>query len=259
MSTFGRFDVQALIGEGDIAKVYRAVDQQTGQLIALKVLREDSPEANAPIYFQNEIHILSQLNHPHIPAFYGASQGAPAYIALELIEGKDGEELLAELPEGAFFPSDNLIRWGAQICDALAYLYHHEPPIAFRDMKASHLMVDLHENAWLVDFNLARVMPPERYIEAADLVGTEGFAAPEQYSGVVSPLADIYTLGATLHYLATRIDPRKERRFAFAPPRSINHQLSKQLAGVIMKGLAYEPEDRWQSAQDFKTALLACR
>jgi serine/threonine-protein kinase len=83
-------------------------------------------------------------------------------------------------------------------------------------------------------------------------------AAPEQYKGMVSPLVDVYTLGATLHYLATRIDPRKERPFTFTPPRTINPQIPKSLAAVIMKALTYEPEDRWQSAEDFKAALLAC-
>ncbi|MBZ0289264.1 MAG: serine/threonine protein kinase, partial [Anaerolineae bacterium] len=69
----------------------------------------------------------------------------------------------------------------------------------------------------------------------------------------------IYGLGATLHYLATRINPRHERRFTYAPPRSINPLLPKALADVIMMALAYEPDDRFPNAAAFKAALLACR
>lgn len=254
----GRYTLQAIIGEGHIGRVYRAFDPQTGQTVALKILLDESPVEDARAYFQNEIVILSQLEHPHIPRFYHASGGAPAYIALELIDGKDAEMLLAELPEGQFFAPEKIVGWGVQICAALTYLHDHEPPIAFRDLKPSHIMIDTHDKAWLVDFNLAKILPPDKFITKADQVGTEGFAAPEQYKGVVSPLVDIYGLGATLHQLMTRIDPRRERPFTYAPPRAINPLLPKALADVIMKALAYEPEDRFPNAAAFKAALLAC-
>lgn len=257
MTQIGRYHVHSMIGEGHIGRVYRAADSQTGRDVALKILRQDSPTDNAPAYFVNESVILAQLTHRHIPAFFEASDD-PAYIALELIEGQDGETLLAQLPQGEFFPAERIIRWGIQICDALMYLHQHQPPIAFRDLKASHLMIDQHDNTWLVDFNLAKILPPEKYLRDADLIGTEGFAAPEQFRGVVSPLADIYGLGATLHYLATRIDPRQERLFTYAPPASINRMFPKHLARVMMTALAYEAEDRYPSAADFKDALLAC-
>ncbi len=258
MTQFGRYEAQAVIGEGHIGRVYRAVDPQTGQTVALKVLLEESPVEDARAYFHNEIVILSQIQHPHIPRFYDASSDDPAYIALEWIDGKDAETLLAELPESQFFPPEKIVVWGAQICDALDYLHHHALPIAFRDLKPGHIMIDTHDKAWLLDFNLAKILPPDKFIAQADQVGTEGFAAPEQYKGTVSPLVDIYGLGATLHQLVTRIDPRRERPFTYAPPRAINPLLPKALADVIMKALAYEPEDRFRNAAAFKAALLAC-
>jgi serine/threonine protein kinase len=254
----GNYLIGDIIGEGDIARVYRGVDSQTGQSAALKILREDSPVPDAHLYFRNEIVILSHLEHPHIPKAYDASGDDPAYIALELIDGKDAESLLAQLPEGEFFRAEDLVQWGAQICDALAYLHNHAQPVAFRDLKPSHVMVDRQGKAWLVDYNLAKMLPSEKLLAGADLAGTEGFAAPEQYMGMITPLVDIYGLGATLHQLMTRIDPRHERPFTYAPPRAINPLLPKALAGVIMKALAYEPEDRFPNAAAFKAALLAC-
>lgn len=258
MKASDRYQIGEIIGEGDIARVYQTHGTQNGQRVALKVLRDDSPVTNAQAYFINEIMILSQLEHPNIPQFFDAPGANPVYIAMEYVDGRDGETLLAELPEGEFLPAADLIAWGAQICDALSYLHNHQPPIAFRDLKAAHIMIDRQKKAWLVDFNLAKMLPPEKFLAGADLAGTEGFAAPEQYVGVVSPAVDIYALGATLHYLATRIDPRRERRFTYAPPRAINPVLPKAFADVIMRALAYEPEDRFPSAAAFKAALLAC-
>lgn len=86
-------------------------------------------------------------------------------------------------------------------------------------------------------------------------MGTEGFAAPEQYSGTVSPLVDVYSLGATLHYLLTRIDPRHERHFAYAPLRSTNPVIPKSAAAVVMKALAYEPEERYACMENMRDAL----
>ena len=89
-------------------------------------------------------------------------------------------------------------------------------------------------------------------------MGTEGFSPPEQHQGTVTPLVDIYALGATLHNLLTRINPRHERLFTYAPVRAANPQVSKGLAAVIARALAYEPEDRFPSAEAMRNALLTC-
>lgn len=165
--------------------------------------------------------------------------------------------MLAE--RAGFLPAGEVIGWAVQVCDALTYLHTHRiHPIVFRDLKAAHIMVNAAGHAWLVDFNLARPLPLGGRLEQADRVGTEGFAAPEQYTGTALPASDVYGLGATLHYVLTRIDPRKERRFAFVPPRAIQPALPKALAAVIMQAVAYEIEERFQSAEAFKQALLAC-
>src|SRR6185369_11690290 len=133
---------------------------------------------------------------------------------------RDSERLLAELPDGDFLIATRVVHWGVQIADALSYLHDHQPPITFRDLKPAHIIIDGEQRAWLVDFNLAKILPDDKFIAHTDAIGTEGFAPPEQYQGAASPLVDVYALGATLHNLLTRIDPRLERGFTFAPPRS---------------------------------------
>jgi serine/threonine protein kinase len=252
-----RYQVTALVGEGCIAKVYRALDRETGRTVALKRLRRDSPVTNARRHFVNEARLLVRLNHPNVPAFHDFIAGRQCTIVFELIEGYDLETRLSARQSG--FAARDVIHWAAQVCDALSYLHQHSiHPIVFRDLKASHIMVNEQGKAWLVDFNLARPLPLGGRLEGADRVGTEGFAAPEQYEGTALPASDVYGLGATLHYLLTRLDPRHERPFTFAPLRSVNPALSTGLAAVIMRAVAYEIEDRYQDACTLKRALLAC-
>jgi serine/threonine protein kinase len=251
------FTIGEIIGQGHIATVYRALDRRSQQPVALKVLREDSPVPSARAFFQNEMTLLARLEHPHIPAFLGHFEN-PLCIALQLIEGVDGETLLATLPEGDFLPPERVCRWGIALCETFMYLHSQNPPLVFRDLKPAHMLVNAEDQMWLVDFNLARIVQPGTRTPEAEQAGTEGFAAPEQYVGHDTPLVDIYALGATLHYLLTRIDPRKERPFTFAPTRSIHSGISTSLAAALMKALAYEPEDRFQNAEALRAALLAC-
>ncbi len=252
-----RYQITDMVGEGCIGTVYRAIDRETGRTVALKRLRRDSMVTDARRYFLNEARILARLDHRNIPKFYEVIAGRQHTIVFELIEGVDLEAYLSQ--RQGFFPEREVIHWAGQVCEALSYL-HTRPihPIVFRDLKAAHIMLNAQGKAWLIDFNLAHLLPLSGRLEGADRVGTEGFAAPEQYEGTALPASDVYGLGATMHYVLTRIDPRCERAFTFAPPRSVNPTLSKGLAAVIMRAVAYEIEDRYQDACALKQALAAC-
>lgn len=252
------YTITATVGVGCIGTVYRAIDGATGRVVALKVLRRDSPVVRARHYFLNEARLLARLDHPGIPAFHALIGGRQPVIVCELIAGQDLEAVLAA--RAGFLPECAIIGWAVQVCDVLTYLHTHRVhPVVFRDLKASHIMVDAPGRAWVVDFNLARPLPLDGQLTGADLVGTEGFAAPEQYDGTALPASDIYGLGATLHYLLTRIDPRQPPPFTFAPPRTANPAISPGLAAVIMRALAHDPADRFPDAAAFRGALRACR
>ncbi len=111
--------------------------------------------------------------------------------------------------------------WGVELCHVIHYLHHHQPPVIFRDIKPSNIMSDEHENIRLVDFGIAKLFEPDR---KGTMIGTEGYSPPEQYRGEAGPLSDVYALGATLHHLLSRRDPRIEPPFSWhdRPLRQIN-------------------------------------
>ena len=121
-------------------------------------------------------------------------------------------------------------------------------------------MIDQEEQVKLVDYNLALLLPESMILSDAELIGTAGFAAPEQYIGVVSPQVDIYALGATLHYLLTGRNPRLHPPFSFGdvPPSSLNPKVSQELDAVILRAVAYHAERRHASAGAMRDALQAC-
>lgn len=245
------------VGYGCITRVYEAVDPQTGRVVALKVLREDSVVEDARRLFAREVALLRRFDHARIPAFYAAVDSEPPAMAHQLIPGADLQALLSAQPD--VFAESDVIAWALHVCDAFTYLHTHpQTPVVFRDLKPAHIMIDGSGAAYLVDFNLAVDLPPGASSVAADKAGTEGFAAPEQYEGRAGVTSDVYTLGATLHYLLTRRDPRQHPPFTFGPPRELDPALSEGVAAVITRALAHDPADRYQSAAALRAALVAC-
>src|SRR6185503_12649572 len=150
---------------------------------------------------------------------------------------------------------EQVIEWALQLCDVLAYLHDHKPePIIFRDMKPSNVMLDQHNRIRLIDFGIAR---PFQSGQKGTMIGTEGYSPPEQYRGEASPAGDIYALGATLHHILTRRDPRLEPPFSFAERqvRQINPKVTTDLEAIVMRALSYEPTDRYPSAGTMKEAF----
>jgi outer membrane protein assembly factor BamB/tRNA A-37 threonylcarbamoyl transferase component Bud32 len=205
--------------------------------------------------FEREANILATLNHPAIPRIYDYfTQNERSYLIIEFVDGKDLEALLSETQ--SFFPEEQIIGWAIELCDVLHYLHSHRPdPIIFRDMKPSNVMINQHQHIVLIDFGIAKIFQTG---QKGTMIGTEGYAPPEQYRGDATHLADIYALGATLHHLLTRRDPRLEAPFSFAerPVRQINPGISPELEAVIYQAVHYNPENRFQTALAMKEALV---
>jgi len=152
-------------------------------------------------------------------------------------------------------PPGTILQWAIELCDVIAYLHEHEPePIIFRDVKPSNVMIDQHGNVRLIDFGIAKVFESGR---KGTMIGTEGYSAPEQYKGEATPASDIYAIGATLHHVVTRRDPRLEPPFSFSerPIRKYNTLMSAEFERIIMKALAYDAAERFASAREMKEAL----
>jgi len=257
-----RYLIQEVIGVGGMGSVYRARDLHFPNVVKLVAVKEMINQAPDPLVrqtivqnFEREANILATLTHPSIPRIYDYfTLDNRSYLVEEFINGRDLEVLLSQT-EG-FLPEEQVLDWAIQLCDVLSYLHGHKPdPIIFRDMKPSNVMVNQYNHIVLVDFGIAK---PFQTGQKGTMIGTEGYSPPEQYRGEANVQADIYALGATLHHLLTRRDPRLEAPFSFAerPIRKINPSVSVELETVINTALQYNVEDRFKSIDDFKQSLV---
>lgn len=257
-----RYLIQGVIGVGGMGAVYRARDLHFPNVVKVVAVKEMVNQARDPLVretivknFEREANLLATLSHPAIPRIHDYfTQNERSYLILEYIHGKDLETILSESQD--FFSPDQVTGWGIEMCDVLQYLHDHQPePVIFRDIKPSNIMVNQHNHIVLIDFGIAKRFQSG---EKGTMIGTEGYSPPEQYRGEANVLADIYALGATLHHLLSRRDPRLEAPFSFGerPLREINPAVSIELEAVINTALQYNPEDRFQSAAEMKEALL---
>ncbi|MCC7357911.1 MAG: serine/threonine protein kinase [Anaerolineales bacterium] len=262
-----RYIVRRVVGEGDFSTVYAAADTRAARrrLVALKQL-----PMQLIVDCERQADLRAALRHPALlPVLDCFVTATHAYLVEPLIRGRNLEQTLAAAP--GFLPEARVVGWARQLCAALAELHTHPlHPIIFRDLKPNNLMLDRAERVYLTDFGLARAFPAgffdQRRPSAAQAhwrrgypLGTAGYAPREQHRGVVTPRSDVYGLGATLHHLLTRRDPRRERPFSaeHIPLRALNPALSPGLEAVVMKALARRPADRFGSMAEFGAALAA--
>ncbi len=258
----GRYRIIRQIGGGGQALVYLAEDTNLGGLRAIKELTPDpnaSPQEQQAAYdqFQREAQILAVLNHPNLVQVWGYFRvGDEAYLVMDYIDGQTLQEIMDQSLR--FLPEAAILRWAGQLCDVLDYLHRQRPPVIFRDLKPSNVMLDRSNTVKLIDFGIVRFFRPGKATDTLRM-GTSGYAPPEQYEGKgqTDARSDIYSLGATLHHLLTKRDPTQHPPFSFntAPPRSLNPAISLHVEAAITKALAYDRVHRFQSAQEMRQAL----
>ncbi|HEY45739.1 MAG: protein kinase [Anaerolineae bacterium SM23_ 63] len=258
-----RYLILGVLGSGGMSSVYKGRDlhfPNVTKLVAIKemtsMLTDQTMYEMVVTNFEREADLLATLSHPSIPRIYDYyTDKNSLYLVMEFIDGKDLEAILHETDD--FLPVEQVINWAVDLCDVLSYLHNHKPePLVFRDMKPSNVMVDQHDQIRLIDFGIARVFQPGT---KGTMIGTEGYSPPEQYRGEASPAGDIYALGATLHHLLTRRDPRIEPPFSFSerPIREINPNVSPEFEAIINTSLDYDPKKRYSTTETLKQALLA--
>jgi serine/threonine protein kinase len=256
-----RYQIVGVLGAGGMGSVYQARDLRFPNVTKLCAVKEMMNLATEPQMrktvaqnFEREANILATLDHPAVPEIFDYfSEDNRSFLVMEFVTGKTLEELMEESEE--FFPEKTVLDWAIQICDVIAYLHSHKPkPVIFRDVKPSNIMLDMHERIRMIDYGIAKTFQAG---ERGTMIGTEGYSPPEQYRGDAGPASDVYSLGATLHALLTRQDPRLEPPFSFAerPIRRVNPDVSPAFEAVVMKSLSYNVDDRFPSAVEMREAL----
>lgn len=233
-----RYQISRQIGSGGFGAVYQAEDMDLGQrLVAVKEMSQHnlSPQesAEATRAFKQEALLLADLMHEHLPRIYDHfSEGGRWYLVMDYIRGETLEEHLAHAP-GGFLPLDRALDIGLQLCNVLDYLHRRQPPIVFRDLKPSNVILTPEQRIFLIDFGIARHFKPG---QAKDTIafGSPGYAPPEQYGKAqTTPRADIYSLGAMLHQMLSGSDPSLNP-FRFVP-LSLNAPALQQLLGCMLE------------------------
>ena len=246
------YRILSVIKEGGMGTVYRGMDQW-GTPCALKELRDqftDPKERESGIRrFLEEGRLLHSLrDHPAIPKVYRSFvDNGRYYLAMEFIQGEDLEDVLRQ--RGRFSEAQVLL-WADQLCDVLQYL--HDNALIYRDMKPSNVMVARDGRVKVIDFGIAQLLRPGH---RGTMIGTPGYAPPEQYQGITNAQSDEYALAATLHHLLTGRDPREHAPFSFPPAHTLNNDVSKATSRALQKALQMEMEDRFPTMQAFRQAL----
>lgn len=248
-----------------MSTVYLARDlrfHHVERLCAIKEMHVGAPDDQTRVLrianFEQEAAMLATLSHQAIPKIFDFfSDGGLVYLVLEFIDGENLESVTDESTE--FLAEEIIVDWALQTLEVLAYLHDHQPePIVFRDLKPSNIMLRPDGKISLIDFGIARTFQP---LQKGTMIGTEGYAPPEQYRGIAEPRGDLYALGATLHHLATRTDPRSETPFTFEqrPARNSNPTLSREFEEILNRALAYSAPDRFPSAHAMALAFESLR
>jgi serine/threonine protein kinase len=245
-----------------MGSVYRAVDENLGVDVAVKENLFTTDEYARQ--FRLEAVILANLRHPNLPRvsdhFVVGDQGQ--YLVMDFIEGEDLRQRMERM---GTITEEDAVQIGAAICDALEYLHTRKPSILHRDIKPGNVKIAPDGHIFLVDFGLAKVVQGTQATTTGARAMTPGYSPPEQYGTArTDPRTDVYSLGATLYAALCGVIPedglaRAMDNAQLTPLRKRNPKVSRRLAAAIEKAMAVDPSDRFQTADDFKKALLSSR
>lgn len=251
----GKYKILNKIGQGGMSTVYLAMNERANKPWAVKEVRKDGA-ADFEVIKQSQImetNLLKKLDHPNLPSIVDVIDQKDCFlIVMDYIEGKPLSDALKEQNS---LPCEDVIEWAKQLCDVLEYLHTRKPPIIYRDMKPSNVMLQPDGTVKLIDFGIAREFK-EKKIQDTTCLGTRGYAAPEQFGGQgqTDARTDIYCLGATIYHLVTGHNP-SEPPYEMYPIRHWNPAFSSGLEKIILKCTQRNPDDRYQSCAELLYAL----
>jgi len=265
----GQYEIRSVLGRGGMATVYLARQASMDRDVAIKVMTPElADDEQFVARFEHEAQLIARLQHPHIlPVIDFGREDKHIYIVMQLVRGGSLDDRLSRGP----LPLPLAARMLGQIASALTFA--HEQGIVHRDLKPNNVLLDERNNAYLTDFGIAKMLAGTTKLTATgNILGTPAYMAPEQWRGeLVDARTDIYSLGIMLYEMVLGQLPfsgdtpytlmYKHFNDAPPPPHLANPDLAPDVEAVILRALAKNPDDRYQSAEamaeDFVTALRA--
>lgn len=250
----GIYEVYERIGAGNGGEVYRAYHRNLRKQVVLKRLKGSD---NSVINNRTEVDILKNLRHSYLPTVMDFLQiNGEIYTVMDYIEGRSFDHYL---DKGITFPVKEVLIWAKQLCSVLDYLHRQHPPIIHSDLKPGNIMLCPTGDICLIDFNVSSALNGSN----AWITGyTKGYAAPEHIRAfehnererdrsrwkTADVRMDIYSFGATIYHLLTGVKPCMQQGGYVTDIREIDPGINEVLASVIMRALAPDPMQRYQSA-----------
>lgn len=250
-----RYRIESVLGQGGMGTVYLAKDVRLDdRLCVVKELRDDfyrdEDKERALSFFKREMRMLSRLKHGNIVQVqdFFDEQGK-VFLVMEYVDGENLHSIM-QRREGEPFDENQVVSWAIEICDVLSYLHAQDPPVIYRDLKPSNIMINTEGQLKLVDFGIARKIEAE---DENTRVVSAGYSPPEQYWGAANIQSDLYSLGSTMCFLLTGVDPEPLKANS---PREANPEISEYMDAVVRKCMAQEVALRYSSARELREALL---
>jgi serine/threonine protein kinase len=263
----GRYEVKEVLGMGGMGVVYRAIDRELQEPVAIKTLRPEALALDgvAVERFKQEIRLARKIAHRNVVRTYDLGEvNGMYYLTMEFVEGTSLKQLIESRGR---LPVPVTLTIGKQLCRALEVA--HDQGVIHRDIKPQNMVVDAAGFLKVMDFGIARLANPPKgqgLTEAGMSIGTPDYMSPEQLSGAeLDVRSDLYSAGVVLFECVTgRVPFEADTTWALVAkhleepvpdPRSLNPEVPASLAAVMLKAMAKQPADRYQSAAQLHDAL----
>jgi serine/threonine-protein kinase len=262
----GRYELGAPLGQGGMAEVFRGRDTRLGRDVAIKILRPElAGDATFLARFRREAQAAASLNHPNIVSVYDTGEdGGVPFIVMEYVEGRTLREILRT--QGRMLPT-RAMEIVADVCAALEHA--HEQGIVHRDIKPANVMLNAAGTVKVMDFGIARAITASSstMTQTAAVIGTAQYLSPEQARGEhVDARSDVYSTGCLLYELLTHQPPftgdspvavaYQHVREDPTLPSTLNPDVEPAAESVVMKAMAKNPGNRYQTAAEMRDDLL---
>lgn len=262
----GRYQLEARVGGGGMAIVYKARDLILNRQVAVKVLRSQyGTDEDFVNRFRREAQAVASLSHPNLVGVYDVGQENDThYMVMEYVEGSTLKEMIVS--RGAL-PVEEAVRIAAQICDALDHA--HQNQIIHRDIKPHNILIGKNGRVKVTDFGIARAVTSTTITHTNAMLGSVHYFSPEQArGGITGEKSDIYSLGIVLYEMVTGELPfsgdspisvaLKHLQEPLPEPRQLNPGIPQSVENVILKALVKDPFLRYASAREMLEDLETC-